>query len=87
MTGLRLTRSASAPPTGESSPIGRNAPAATSTAQLASPVREITSAPTATVCIQEPMLEIMLALHRSAKLRCRSGRSEAVALSLTSERP
>ena len=69
ITGRRGSRSARAPPTGESSPIGRNAPAATSTAQLACPVREMTSAPTATVCIHEPMLEIRLAVHSTAKLR------------------
>ena len=69
ITGRRGSRSASAPPTGESRPIGRNAPAATSTAQLAWPVREMTSAPTATVCIQVPTLETRPAVHRTAKLR------------------
>ena len=80
ITGLRGSRSASAPPTGESRPIGRNAPAATRTAQLAWPVREITSAPTATVCIQVPMLETRLAVHSTAKFRWRSGRSATAAL-------
>jgi hypothetical protein len=52
-------RSASAPPTGESSPIGKNAPAAITTAQVAFPVCATISAPTATVCIQDPMTETM----------------------------
>ena len=64
---------------GETRPSGRNAPAATSTAQVALPVCEMTSAPTATVCIQVPTTEIRPALQSSAKLRCRSGRSAAVA--------
>jgi hypothetical protein len=57
-TGRRGSRSASAPPTGDSSPIGRNAPAATSTAQVAWPVSVMTSAPTATVCIQDPTVDM-----------------------------
>ena len=36
--GRRGMRSASAPPTGDRTPIGRKAPAATSTAQVALPV-------------------------------------------------
>jgi hypothetical protein len=64
-TGRRGSRSASAPPTGDSSPIGRNAPAATSTAQVACPVFVMTSAPTATVCIQDPIVEIRPAAHRT----------------------
>ncbi len=39
---------------GDKIPMGRNAPAATSAAQVAFPVWEMTRAPTATVCIQEP---------------------------------
>ena len=69
ITGRRGSRSARAPPIGESRPIGRNAPAATSTAQLACPVREMTRAPTATVCIHEPTLETRLAVHSTAKCR------------------
>ena len=76
-TGRRGRRSASAPPTGDSTPIGRNAPAATSTAQVACPVSEITSAPTATVCIQDPTVEMRPAVHSSVKARRRNGRSEA----------
>ncbi len=72
-TGRRGNRSASAPPTGDSRPIGRNPPAATSTAQVAFPVSEMTSAPTATVCIQEPTVEIRPADHSSANARCRNG--------------
>ena len=72
-TGRRGSRSASAPPTGESRPIGRNPPAATSTAQVAFPVSEMTSAPTATVCIQEPIVEIRPAVHSSVNARCRNG--------------
>src|SRR5215472_11997650 len=73
ITGRRGRRSARAPPTGDSSPIGRKAPAATRTAQLAWPVREMTRAPTATVCIQVPTLDTRLAVHRTAKLRWRNG--------------
>ncbi len=80
ITGRRGSRSASAPPSGDSSPIGRNAPAATSTAQLAEPVLEMTSAPTATVCIQLPTFEIRLAVHSTAKLRCLRGLRAAAAL-------
>ena len=68
-TGRRGMRSARAPPTGASRPIGRNAPAATSAAQLACPVREITRAPTATVCIHEPTFDTRLADHSNAKFR------------------
>jgi hypothetical protein len=75
-TGRRGSRSASAPPMGESSPIGRNPPAATRTAHVALPVSEMTSAPTATVCIQEPTTEISPAVHSSVKLRWRNGRSD-----------
>lgn len=64
-TGRRGRRSASAPPTGDSTPIGRNAPAATRTAQVACPVSEMTSAPTATVCIQDPIVEMRPADHKS----------------------
>jgi hypothetical protein len=62
--------------------MGRNAPAAIRTAQLAWPVREITSAPTATVCIQEPTFDTRLADHSRLKFRYRSGRSDAAAESL-----
>jgi hypothetical protein len=56
--------------------MGRNAPAATRTAQVALPVFEMTRAPTATVCIQDPMYEMNPAIHSSVKLRCRNGRNE-----------
>ena len=61
----RGMRSASAPPTGESNPIGKKAPAAITTAQVAFPVCATTSAPTATVCIHEPMTETMPPDHKS----------------------
>ena len=57
-------RSASVPPTGESSPIGKKPPAATTTAQVAFPVCATIRAPTATVCIQEPMTETMPPAHK-----------------------
>ncbi len=76
-SGRRGRRSASAPPTGDSRPTGRNAPAATSTAQVACPVSDPTRAPTATVCIQDPTVEMRPAVHRSVKARRRNGRSEA----------
>ena len=63
--GRRATRSASAPPTGDSRPMGPNAAAATSTAQVACPVREMSRAPTATACIQVPTVEISPAPHSS----------------------
>ena len=65
-TGRRAIRSASAPPSGASRPMGKNAAAATSTAQVAWPVREISRAPTATACIHEPMLDTSPADHNSA---------------------
>jgi hypothetical protein len=71
--GRRGSRSASAPPTGDSRPMGRNPPTATSTAQVAFPVSEMTSAPTATVCIQEPIVEIRPAVHSRVKARRRNG--------------
>lgn len=75
--GRRGSRSASAPPTGDSRPIGRNPPAATSTAQVAFPVSEMTRAPTATVCIQDPIVETRPAVHSRVKARCRNGCSPA----------
>ena len=53
----RSSRSAITPPNGESSPIGRNAAAATRPVQPGRPVRAVTKTPTATVCIHEPTLE------------------------------
>ena len=37
------------------------------------PVSEMTSAPTATVCIQEPIVETRPAVHSKVKARCRNG--------------
>ena len=56
--------------------MGRNAPAATRTAQVALPVSEMTSAPTATVCIQDPMVEMSPAVQSRVNARCRKGRSD-----------
>ena len=57
----RSRRSAKAPPTGESSPVGRKVAAATSAAHRLFPVTTATSDPTATVCIHVPTLETRLA--------------------------
>ncbi len=62
------------PPNGESSPIGRNAAAATRPVQPGRPVRAVTKTPTATVCIHEPTLDNRAAHQIRAKLRCWSGR-------------
>ena len=74
----RSTRSAMAPPTGDSKPMGTNAAAATSPVHLAWPVTSVTKTPTATVCIHEPMLETSAAPHTRAKFRWRRGRSDGV---------
>ena len=73
----RSSRSASAPPTGASSPSGMNPAAATSPAHAGRPVREKTSTPSATVCIHDPRFETRAADQMSAKFRERSGRSDA----------
>ena len=57
--------------------MGRKAAAATRPVHRAWPVSSVTSTPTATVCIHEPMLETSAALQTRAKSRWRSGRSDA----------
>src|SRR5829696_3586366 len=73
----RSTRSAIAPPIGPMRPMGRKAAAATNAVQPASPVRTATRSPTATVSIQVPTFETRAAAQTRAKLRWRSGRSDA----------
>ena len=46
--------------------MGRKPPAAMTTAQVALPVCAMTRAPTATVCIQEPMIEMRPPDHKRA---------------------
>src|SRR5438270_4467840 len=72
----RSMRSAIAPPTGENTPMGTKAAAATSPAQNDWWVMSVTRAPTATVCIHDPALETSAALQIRVKLRWRSGRSD-----------
>ena len=62
----RSRRSASAPPTGDSTPVGRKAAAATSAAHRLLPVTTATREPTATICIHVPTLETRLAENSRA---------------------
>ena len=73
----RSSRSAKAPPSGASSPMGMKAAAATRPVQAGWSVRAKTRTPRATVCIHEPTLDTSAADQMSAKFRERSGRSEA----------
>src|SRR5579872_3457097 len=72
----RSSRSARAPPTGESTPIGMNTAAATTPLHRGLWVRCVTTYASTTDCIHEPTLETNADDHTSAKLRDRSGRSE-----------
>ena len=74
----RSSRSARAPPTGASRPIGMNAAAATRPVQPGWWVLAVTSTPNATVCIHEPTLETRAADQRRAKFRDRNGRRDAM---------
>jgi len=69
MKARRSIRSASAPPTGDSTPMGRKAATATRAAQMAWSVAATTRAPTATVSIHVPTLETRPPAKSSAKSR------------------
>ena len=57
-------------------PIGMKAAAATMPVHALLPVASVTKAPTATVCIHDPTLEIRAADQIRAKLRLRRGWSD-----------
>ena len=72
----RSRRSASAPPTGDSTPTGTKAAAATMPVHSGLCDRSVTTMASTTVCIHEPMFETKAAVHTSAKFRERRGRSD-----------